>query len=103
MSQRLLSFSLLTDKDTLSADADREYFSYILKVYDKEWENVAAFIGDKSSTYRSFARKAATYFIECASHWLNLATKARCRAHNDLFNKINNIMSKLKRLYQLLS
>jgi hypothetical protein len=44
------------------------------------------------------ARKAGTYFIGCASHRFNLATKEHCRAYDDLFNKINDIMSNLKNI-----
>jgi hypothetical protein len=82
----------------LNADAHIAYFDYILELYDKDWSNIAALIGDNCSTNRSFAGKAKCHFIGCESHRFNLAVKTYLEEYEDTLQKINDIMSKLKNL-----
>jgi hypothetical protein len=65
----------------LNADAHIAYFDYILELYDKDWSNIAALIGDNCSTNRSFAGKSNGYFIGCESHQFNLAVKTYLEAY----------------------
>jgi hypothetical protein len=64
----LFSVSPLTNEEFSNADAHIAYFEYILELYDKDWSNVAALIGDNCSTNLSFALKAKCYFIVCGNH-----------------------------------
>ena len=79
----LLSFVPLTDEESFNADAHIAYFEYILELYDKDWSNVAALIGDNCSMNRSFAGKVKCCFIGCESHQFNLAMNTYFKAYTD--------------------
>jgi hypothetical protein len=71
----LLAFSPMEEEESLNANAHVKFLEYVLQLYGKSWNNVAALIGDNCTTNLSFAGKANTYFIGCASHRFNLAMK----------------------------
>jgi hypothetical protein len=64
----LLAFSPMEEEESLHADAHIKFFEYVLQLYGKRWNNVAALIGDNCTANLSFAGKANTYFIGCANH-----------------------------------
>jgi hypothetical protein len=94
----LLAFSPMEEEESLNANAHVKFFEYVLQLYGKSWNNVAALIGDNCTTDLSFAGKANTYFIGCASHRFNLAMKFYFEEHKGMLKKINDIMSRLKNL-----
>ena len=96
--QVFLSFSPLTNEESLNAENHTLFFDFLLQYYGKSWLNFAALIGDNCATNQSFARRVKSYFIGCASHWFNLAMKVFFDKHKDLLKKINHIMCQLKNL-----
>jgi hypothetical protein len=94
----LLSFSPLTNEQSLNADSHIAFFEFILDLYGKWWNNVVALIGDNCSTNHSFAGKCKTYFIGCASHRFNLAMKSHLEKHEEMLKQVNGIMISLKGL-----
>jgi hypothetical protein len=66
----LLSFSPMTDEESLRANAHVSLFEFILGFCNKTWGNVAALIGDNYSTNKSFA---------VLFHWMCKSSFQSCR------------------------
>ena len=95
---RLLTISPLHDESSLNAEEHIEFLTYMLDVYNKNWENVCGLVGDNVSTNRRFSKKTGVPLVGFASHRLNLAIKDILKFHEVLLNKLNRLMSKLRNL-----
>lgn len=71
----LIGMSPIENEDCFNAGEHYDYMEYALDVHGKNYINVAAIIGDKTSTDKAFARRAGPIFVGCHSHKFNLAVK----------------------------
>lgn len=54
---KLLAMSPLEDESSMDADEHIEFLMYVLSVFEKTWDKVAAEIGDNVSTNKAIATK----------------------------------------------
>jgi len=102
-SKILLGFSPFESEQSTNADAHIDYFEFVLKLFDKEFSNVTAIVGDNCSVNHSIATKIGhvsnTGFIGCASHRYNLALKNLITKHASEVSveKVRNLMKSLRK------
>lgn len=70
--------------------------NFVLENYEKSWENIICFIGDNCAVSQSLANKTKKQMVGCQSHRFNLALQDILRDHEDVLEKVNKVMSKLK-------
>lgn len=95
---RLLAFSPMEDETRLGASEHYEFMTFVLSVFNKSWSNVACLIGDNCNTNKALSRAASTPMIGCASHRFNLAVQDILLEDQDIIEKVNAVMLKLKTL-----
>ena len=72
--------------------------TYVLGVFKCSWDDVTALIGENCATNKSNANMACIPLIGCASHRFNSAVQRIMGKEEELLEKINRLMSKLKTL-----
>ena len=92
----LAGFSPMGDGDSQNADAHITYIEFVLRLFGKWWDNVVAITGDNCATNVAIANKVGIPFVGCASHRFNLAVQDIITTHDDLMDKVNNLMRRLK-------
>ena len=95
---RLLSVSTMGDECNLRSAEHYEFLTYILNLYKKSWSNVVALIGDNVNTNKSLANRTGIPLVGCASHRLNLAMRDVLDEEEQLIERINSIMVKMRGL-----
>ncbi len=92
----LLCFSPKINERSFTAQDHKEFIEFTLSLYDKNLNNVVAIIGDNAEVNRATSRLCKIPIIGCSSHKLHLAiTQYLCR-YQDLLDKVNGIMCKLR-------
>ena len=86
------------DEDSLTAKSLQEYLTFTLSVFNKDWTNVSALIGDNCATNKAVANSTGVGFIGCASHRFNLAVQDILVQHDDIITIVNDLMKKLRNL-----
>lgn len=95
---RLLTFSPLINETSLGAAQHLSSISYILELYRKSISNFCALIGDNCCMNKALDRMASRPLIGCASYRFNLAVKEILCENEDLLDRVNYLMGKLKGL-----
>lgn len=73
-----------------------KYMSYVLQLYNKDWDNIVCLIFDNCNTKKATANLVEKPVIVCAIHRFNLAAQLLYDDEEELLQKVNRIMSKLK-------
>jgi hypothetical protein len=100
----LLRLSPLLRAGDYGAGSHIETTTMWLNNMEKSWDNVIAIMGDNCSCNISIGHKAATPFIGCYSHRLQLAVDIYLEEYKDLLKTIKNLAIALctkKRVGQL--
>jgi len=91
----LLGIAPMGEELSQSAEEHVDFLDFVLEVFGRSRNNVAALIGDNANTNRAFARKFGAVFIGCHSHKFNLAMKDMLLEHDNVIEKVNVLMGKL--------
>lgn len=95
-SRRLLTIYRICDETDFSAANHCEFLTHLLRLCNMNWSNVLCFIGDNVSTSKALGQMSQVQFIGFASHSVNLAVRDILSVEEDIINKVNSIMGKLK-------
>ena len=93
---RLLSFSPMGDELQLDTQQHIEFLTYVLDIYGKSWKNVVCLVGENCSTNKSLSTKCEIPLIGCCSHRFNLAVVGVLSEEDDIIQKVNSIIVKLR-------
>lgn len=95
-SVRLLAFSPFEDEASLGRDEHIRFLDFVLNLFNKSWDNVVCIIADNCNLNKSIATAKELPFLGCASHRFNLAMTDILRNHEELLDRVNNLMCKLR-------
>eukprot|EP00171_Calliarthron_tuberculosum_P004916 IDg4916t1 len=94
----LLTFSPMGDETRLDAEEHKEFLTFTLSLYGKNWSNVVALVGDNCSVNKKVSRISNTPLVGCASHRFNLAVMDIVKEHQTLVDKVRSLMVVLRKL-----
>jgi hypothetical protein len=85
---------------SFDAKAHINLLEEVLRFYGKSIEDVSVFIGDNCTTNKRISDITKKPFVGCASHRLHLGVTDFLRPYEELLDKIENLMLRLRSLKQ---
>ncbi|POM77766.1 Hypothetical protein PHPALM_4795, partial [Phytophthora palmivora] len=82
--------------DDLTARSHVKFLDTILSYYGRSKANIAYIVGDNCAVNGAVADKLQVPMVGCASHRLNLAVNLLLAGDDDLLNKVQKLMCKIK-------
>ncbi len=74
------------------------FSKYVSELFGKAYENVIALLGYNCSINQSIARKVNRPLVGCSSHIFNLCVENLLKPHEDVIDKLNKLMKKVRAL-----
>ena len=93
--QALLAMQPLLEETNQNADNHIAFIRSTLRYYSKDLSNIGFFVGDNCNTNKSISSKTMLPMIGCAAHRLNLAAKLLYAEHEELIDRVHELMRKL--------
>ncbi|POM67586.1 Hypothetical protein PHPALM_16385 [Phytophthora palmivora] len=82
--------------DDLTARSQVKFLDTILSYYGRSKANIAYIVGDNCAVNGAVADKLQVPMVGCASHRLNLAVNLLLAVDDDLLNKVQKLMCKIR-------
>lgn len=92
----LLGMNVLDDITNQCAQNHVDTLHNILSKYNKDLANVNFLVADNTNLNPAIANLLRVPFIGCASHKLNLAVRKFLLSYEDIIEKVDKVMSKIK-------
>lgn len=88
----------MESEDRLDAKEHYRFAIFVLSVFNKSFENVVAFVGDKCSTNKAFEKLPGCDFIGCSPQWFNLVVRNVIKEDHEIVDSVRKLVEKLKNL-----
>lgn len=94
----LLSFGPLHDEDSLAAKSLEVYCTFILSIFNRDWDIITALISGTCAKNNAVTNSVRVEFIVCASHRFNFAFQDIFAYYDKIITVLNDLMKKLRNL-----
>ena len=92
----LLGFSPFENEASQSAEKQKLYAEFVLNLFGKNWNNVAALFGYNCNTNKAFATLLDKPLVGSYSHRFNIAVKDLLETHKNSYSKSTRSNETLK-------